>query len=239
MLRRAVVPPRTLLNESTLTKFPSPARDFSNFFEENGKALEYERFPSFRSFPNHTMAEHFLSIEVKKSPKSPALDHTGEPMDVIGPHFVKRNPVDRHPERICLRGLRGSSNAVGRDKNRALKAVAVGELKMQEAPLFDSRRSDKKLLLRLANCGLDGRFAGLDASAGTVDFPGTESAFFSDEEDLSVPNNKTESRTFARLPVVPEIIHRADASRRRRPGRREIFVATPRTGEARFDGVRF
>jgi hypothetical protein len=88
-----------------------------------------------------------------------------------------------------------------------VEAVAVRELKVQFSARFDSMRSDADLLLRLPHGASVGLFARLDATARGIDFSRSEAALFTDEEDLSVLDDKTQRCPLARLPLVPEIVH--------------------------------
>ena len=46
-----------------------------------------------RSLPEQVLGEHFFAVEVEVASESATLDDAGEPVDVVGPHFVVGDAV--------------------------------------------------------------------------------------------------------------------------------------------------
>ncbi len=97
------------------------------------------------------------------------------------------------------------------------QAIAVDELKM-EFPAQSWRVGfDAEFLAGFAHGSLSRGLAGLQATSGTVDFSGSETALFPNEEDLPVANDKEQRGAFLRLPFGPIDLHEA----RTLPGRKK------------------
>lgn len=78
-----------------------------------------------------------------------------------------------------MRGL-GDAFAVFGGKHVAVDRVAVCELKEELPGLAEADGRDVYFLLNLAYSALERRFAGIETTAGAVDFASAESAFFAD-----------------------------------------------------------
>jgi hypothetical protein len=88
-----------------------------------------------------------------------------------------------------------------------VQAVAVGELEMEFAVVADIFGLESDLFAGFADGAFMGLLAGLEATAGAVDFSRAEAAFFSDQEDLAVADQEAERRSLSGLPIIPEGIH--------------------------------
>ena len=79
-----------------------------------------------------------------------AANEERKPVAIVGPHLVVGNGIERSPERDRFVGfVRFSFEIVG-EKNGAMQAEAVAELKMQFAALFGPERFDAELFERFA-----------------------------------------------------------------------------------------
>jgi hypothetical protein len=153
------------------------------------------------------LREHLVAIEVEVGTERSARNHARQPVDVVGPHFVVGNPINRRPDRKGFVGFdEGAGEGIGYEHG-AMKTIAVNELKMEFSTGLDSVRRDADFFLGLTHGAIVWFLAGFDAAAGGVDFTRAETAFFADEEDLGILHNETQGGPLARLPLVPEIVH--------------------------------
>src|ERR1041385_5088131 len=132
-----------------------------------------------------------------------AANKERQPVPVIGPHFVVGDGVDCCPKWDGFVGLAWFPIERMGEKNRAIKAVAVAELKMQFTMLFGPERFDAELLEGLAQRGPKRRFARIHFAAGSVDFARAEAALFADEENLLLAHDEKKIGVDAWLPVCP------------------------------------
>jgi len=88
-------------------------------------------------------------------------------------------------------------------KDDAMQAVTIAELKVQFAPLFAVARRDTELLERFAQGRLKRSFVRIDLAAGSVNLACAETALLPDEENFSFSHNEEEGGTDAGLPDCP------------------------------------
>src|SRR4029434_3714519 len=92
---------------------------------------------------------------------------------------------------------------IGREENAAVQTIAIGELKVELAPLLWCDGDDSDLFPRFANRRFQRRLASFDLAARCIDFAVAKSALLSDEEEPVVFEDKTEIGAFARRPGSP------------------------------------
>ena len=153
------------------------------------------------------LGEHRVAIEVEVGTEGSASDHARQPVDVVGPHFMVGNGINRRPDRKGFVGFDERAGEGFRREDGAMEAVAVNELKMEFSTGLDSVRCDANLFLGLTHGAFVWCLAGFDAATGGVDFACAETALFTDEKDLGILDDETQGGPLARLPLVPEIVH--------------------------------
>ena len=131
--------------------------------------------------PVDMLGEHRVAIEVEVGTEGSARNHARQPVDVVGPHFMVGNGINRRPDRKGFVGFdEGSGEGIGCE-NGAVEAVAIDELKMEFSTGLDSVRCDPDLFLGLTHGAFVRFLAEFDAAAGGVDFSGPETALFTNE----------------------------------------------------------
>lgn len=176
------------------------------------------------------MGQYFFRIEDKFAPKGASFEHAGEPAGVIGPHFVIRNGVERSPHGDGFIGFDGLTHAVGRKKDTTMEAVAIEKLKPQFAAERRLKGFDAKFFAGFTYGGLEDGFSRFDSATGPIDFPRSQTALFSDQEDLASFDDKKQSGAFFWFPVIPIHGHDGrDASGKAQVGHPEKF-GRPRVG---------
>lgn len=149
------------------------------------------------------MGEHPVVIEMEVSLEVPPLQHSGEPVDVIGPHVVVGNLLRGHPVGSGFVGFDRIPKASLRSKDDAVEGETVHELKM-ELPRwigFSGVTRSSSSVSRIAACKAVSPVS--RRPPGPLILPAPR-PLFADHQDLSLPAHKTEGGLHGRLPVLPE-----------------------------------
>ena len=124
-------------------------------------------------------------------------------MAVVIPHLSVRNRFDRGPERHGLIGFGGGANVIICAEHMTQNVRRVGHREPELADLARVERGNEQLLLGFADDALKGSFTGIDFAAGAIDFSRAEAAFFFDQQDAAVVDDKHQRGVDAALPLGP------------------------------------
>src|SRR5690349_9312983 len=82
--------------------------------------------------PNdNAVGEKFFAVELEISLEACTPDQEREPMEIVGPHLIVRNLVERSPERDRFGGFLWFASEIVGQEDRAMQAVAVAKLEVQ------------------------------------------------------------------------------------------------------------
>lgn len=124
-------------------------------------------------------------------------------MAVVFPHLGVGDRCDRCPERHGLVRFGGCADVIIRAEDVTENVRRVGHREPELADLARVEGGDEQLLLGFADDALKGSFIRIDLATGTIDFSGTEAAFFFDQQDAAVLNDKHQRGVDAALPLRP------------------------------------
>jgi hypothetical protein len=131
-------------------------------------------------------------FEVEEAAEGSAGGEVVEPVDVIGPHFVEGDVCGGGPEGdgfVCFGGGTGELVCA---EDVAFEGEAVGKLEVEETRVFWMVGFNEEFLPGFADGAFGRGFSGVDFPAWAIDFSGSQSAFFADEEDLMVTEDEHE-----------------------------------------------
>jgi hypothetical protein len=179
--------------------------------------------------PTDVMGQHPVVVEMKVSLEILPFQHSGEPVDVIGPHVVIRDLRRKHPMRDGLVGFNRFTEASFRRKDDTVESESIDELEMEFPPFSQIERGHAEFLLGLPDGSLKGSLTRFEASTGSIDFAGAEAPFLTNHQDLPLPAHKAEGGPHGRLPAFPEGgvlgIHREGINlENRKEGRIQVFL---------------
>lgn len=124
-------------------------------------------------------------------------------MAVVFPHLIVGDRFDRGPEWHSLIGFGGGAGVIIRAKDMTEDVRRVGHREPEFADLARVEGCDEKLLLGFADDALEGCFTGIDLATGAIDLSRAETAFFFDQEDAAVVDDKHQRGVDAALPLGP------------------------------------
>ena len=106
----------------------------------------------------------------------PACKHVRQPADIVRPHFFVRDSVHRSPKRDGLRSFDRLPDKVPRNKDAAMQAIAIEELKMKLASQLRGKSLDAEFLARFAHSGVKRCLPWLNSAPWSVDFSRSQPA---------------------------------------------------------------